>query len=80
MKKVIDDILKYKGKYSLKRIISAITFIYVINLSVYVSMTEKPNGVGIVASLLAFLTSLLAIKEISKKFADKTEEIKTDNE
>jgi hypothetical protein len=71
--KIVDDILKIKSKYSLKRVIAVITFIYVINLSVYVSMSDKPNGIGIVTSLLAFLAALLAINTADKKIADKDE-------
>jgi hypothetical protein len=76
--KVLDDILKIKGKYSLKRLMAVITFVYVINLSVYVSMSDKPNGVGIVTSLLAFLAALLAINTADKKFTDK--ETKTEED
>lgn len=71
MGKILDDILKLRGKYSLKRVLAVITFVYVINLSVYVSYTDKPNGVAIITSLLAFITSLLITAEIGKKFTDK---------
>lgn len=72
--KLLNDILKIKDKYSLKRVMAVVTFVYVINLSVYVSMSDKPNGVGIVASLLAFLGGLLAINEAGKKFINKEEQ------
>ena len=70
--KLLNDILKVNGKNSLKRVMAVITFIYVINLSVYVAYSVKPNGVGIVASLLAFLAALMGINELGKTI--KTDE------
>lgn len=75
--KLLNDILKINNRYSIKRVMATVTFIYVINLSVYVSMSEKSNGVGIVTSLLAFLCGLLAINEVGKKFENK-EDIKNE--
>lgn len=71
---IFNDILKVKNKYSLKRAIALITFLYVINLATYVTIYQKP--VGVIDSLLLFLTALLGLNTIDKKFTDK--DVKTE--
>ena len=69
--KILNDILTVNGKYSLKRVMAVITFIYVINLSTYVTICGKPNG--IIDSLLILLAATLGLSTADKKFADKEE-------
>ena len=69
--KLLNDILLENNKFSLKRVISVITFIYVINLASYVTIYNKPSG--ILEGLLIFLTTILGISTVDKKFTDKNE-------
>jgi hypothetical protein len=71
--KILDDILKIKDKYSLKRVMAVIIFIYVINLSVYATVCDKNTST--VDDLLFFLATLLAINTADKKFEDKETKI-----
>ena len=70
---ILNNMLKVRNKYSLKRVIALITFLYVINLSAYTIFYEKP--VGAIDSLLLFLTALLGLNTIDKKFTDQQSKV-----
>ena len=78
--KMVNDILKVKGKYSMKRITAFTTFLFVLILGTFIVISDKvlktvinPYGIQVFNSLLLFLTTLMGITEFSKKLIDKEE-------
>ena len=78
--KILNDILKENSIYSIKRIISIVTFVFMILLGVFIVVSDKfllrvvnPYAIQVFNSLLGFLILLLGITEVGKKFATKTE-------
>lgn len=77
--KIINDTLKNKdGIWSRKSLTTLITFIFVLGLGTYIVISDRVlkvviNGQAIIVfqSLLAFLTALMSLTEISKKFENK---------
>jgi len=74
--KIINDILKINGKYSLKRVITIVTFIYILMLASYIVAVKGINILDIFNSFMLFLGALLGIVEITKKFLNKAEDKK----
>lgn len=73
--KLINDILKVKGKYSLKRVASLVSFIDFIALSTYAVIKYESMVLGTLTLLFAFTTAILGIAEVSKKFENKQEPV-----
>jgi len=77
--KLINDTLKNKdGVWSRKSLTTLVTFIFVLGLGTYIVISDRVlkvaiNGQAIIVfqSLLAFLTALMSLTEISKKFENK---------
>lgn len=77
---LLNDILKENGTWSIKRIISIVTFIVILVLVIFIgiisvvfNMTVNIYAIQIFTSLLGFLILLLGITEAGKKFVTKTE-------
>lgn len=73
--KLTNDILKVKGKYSLKRVVSLISFIDFIALSTYAVIIYESMVLATLTLLFGFTTAVLGISEVSKKFENKQEPI-----
>lgn len=80
--KVIEDTLKINNKYSLKRVISAITFCFIILLGSFIGISDfilakevSSNPFMVFSSLLVFLGANIGISEFSKKFENKQEPV-----
>lgn len=78
MKRLISDILKEGNIWSIKRVISIITFLFVILLGTFIVISDKildravnQYAISVFDSLLLFLTALLGITEVGKKFLSK---------
>jgi len=76
--KFFDDILKENNKYSLKRVIILTSFIFVIYLGSFITISDKilekevnRYAIDVFNSILLFLISLLGISETGKKFLNK---------
>ena len=73
--KVINDILKVRGKYSLKRTVSLISFLDFIALTTYAVIKYEPMVLPTLTLLVGFTTAVLGISEVSKKFVNKQEPV-----
>lgn len=78
MRRLIGDILKEGNIWSIKRVISIITFLFVILLGTFIVISDKildrvvnQYAISVFDSLLLFLTALLGITEVGKKFLSK---------
>jgi hypothetical protein len=75
MMKFIDDTLKVNGKYSLKRVLVAVSFPYMLLLGSYIVLSDKYLGTKVVnvyaiqvfQSMLAFIVSVVVTSAYAKK-------------
>lgn len=83
--KVLNDILKVNNRYSLKRVIAIITFVFIMLLASFIGISdytlkkeisEKPYLVF--TSLLFFLTGIITVNEAGKKITDKESKTEQD--
>ncbi len=74
--KFIDDTLKIKGKFSMKRVLVAVTFPNALSIAHKIVDNESINGNAIVVlqTLFAFITAVVITNAYAKK-----QEIKDDN-
>jgi hypothetical protein len=83
--KIIDDILKINNKFSLKRVLVAITFPITMALGIFIVISDKyldVKTVNIYAiqvfnSLLLFISVLVGVNAYAKKIEFKTENNKS---
>lgn len=77
--KIIDDTLKVKGKYSMKRVLVSVAFPYALWVGYkIVNFKDTPeNAVQVFASVLAFITSIVITSAYAKKQELKDNEINT---
>ena len=80
--KLINDILKVKENYSLKRVAIAIILCFVIFLGSLIGICDfvlakeaSERTVTVFITMAGLLTSLLTINEVGKKFVDKEPKI-----
>jgi len=87
MKQFIEDTLKIRGKYSMKRVLIAISFPITMSLGIYIVISDRLLGlktvnvyaIQVFTSLLIFILTLAGINAYSKKQELKTiENIVTD--
>ena len=75
MMQFIDDTLKVNGKYSLKRVLVAVSFPYMLLLGLYIVLSDKYLGTKVVnvyaiqvfQSILAFIVSVVVTSAYAKK-------------
>ncbi len=80
--KIINDTLKIKGKYSMKRILVAISFPYTLLLGIYIVISDRllglktvnPYAIQVFLGMLAFITGAIGITAYAKKQEIKYEE------
>ena len=82
MKKLIEDTLKVNEKWSRKSLTIFITFIFILALGTFITISDKILSGGkvvniyaiqVFSGLLLFETSLMGIAEFGKKFINKNE-------
>lgn len=72
--KIINDTLKIKGKYSMKRILVAVSFPYTLLLGIYIVISDRllglktvnPYAVQVFLGMLAFITGAIGISAFAK--------------
>jgi len=76
--KLLNDLLKTNGKYSRKSIIIFVTFIFVILLGTFITISDKilqrevnRYAIDVFNSLLLFLSVAMGLSEVSKKIVNK---------
>ena len=79
IKNIIDDTLKSRGKWSMKRLTILVVLIFTLNLGAFIVLSDlilksEVNrwASGIFDSLLIFLATLMGIAEFGKKLTDKS--------
>lgn len=79
---IIDDTLKSRGKWSMKRLTILVVLIFTLNLGAFIVLSDlvlksEVNrwASGIFDSLLIFLATLMGIAEFGKKLTDKSPKI-----
>jgi hypothetical protein len=80
MKKLINDTLKEKGKYSRKSLTVLVTFLFILALGTFIVISDKilekevnRYAIDVFNSLLVFLTLLMGLTEAGKKLLNKNE-------
>ena len=76
--RILTDTLKTNGKYSRKSLTILVTFVSVLLLGFYISLSDhflnkevNRYAIDVFDSLLIFLATLMGISEASKKFLNK---------
>lgn len=89
MIKFRDDTLKVKGKYSMKRVLVAVSFPYTLGLGIYIVISDRllglktvnPYAIQVFLGMLAFITGALGITAYVKKQEQKeNEDINQENQ
>jgi len=85
MKKILNDTLKVKGNYSMKRITAFVVIIFILILGTFIVTSDKilekevnKYAIEVFQSLLLFEATLMGIAEFGKKLKNK--EIKTEED
>ena len=85
VKNIIDDTLKSRGKWSMKRLTILVVLIFTLNLGAFIVLSDlilksEVNrwASGIFDSLLIFLATLMGIAEFGKKLTDKSPKTEED--
>ncbi len=85
IKNIVNDTLKCKGKWSMKRLTILVVLIFTLNLGAFIVLSDlvlkaevNKFASGIFDSLLLFLATLMGIAEFGKKLVNK--ETKTEEE
>ena len=78
IKNIIDDTLKSRGKWSMKRLTILVVLIFTLNLGAFIVLSDlvlktevNKYASGIFDSLLIFLATLMGIAEFGKKITNK---------
>ena len=74
MGKIVNDTLKIKGKYSLKRVLVAVSFPYTLLLGVYIVISDRllglktvnPFAIQVFLGMLAFITGAIGVSAFAK--------------
>jgi len=82
MNKFIDDTIKIKGKYSMKRVLVAVSFPYTLGLGIYIVISDRllglktvnPYAIQVFLGMLAFITGTIGVTAFAK-----TAELKEQN-
>lgn len=76
--KIIDDTLKTNGKFSRKSLTIFVTFVFVILLGTFITISDfilkkeiTRYAIDVFNSLLLFLSVMMGLSEASKKVANK---------
>ena len=84
IKNIINDTLKSRGKWSMKRLTAFVVMLFVLALGAFIVLSDLVLKVevnkwasGVFDSLLLFLATLMGVTEFGKKIMNK--EIKTEN-
>jgi hypothetical protein len=82
MRKLINDTLKEKGKYSRKSLTVLVTFLFILALGTFIVISDKilekevnRYAIDVFNSLLVFLTLLMGLTEAGKKLLNKNESV-----
>ena len=85
IKNIIDDTLKSRGKWSMKRLTAFVVMVFVLALGVFIVISDKVldrevnrYAIDVFQSLLFFEAALMGINEFGKKLENK--EPKTEEE
>ena len=85
IKNIIDDTLKSRGKWSMKRLTAFVVMLFVLALGVFIVISDKildrevnRYAIDVFQSLLFFEAALMGINEFGKKLENK--ETKTEEE
>ena len=85
IKNIINDTLKSRGKWSMKRLTAFVVMIFVLALGVFIVVSDKVldrevnrYAIDVFQSLLFFEAALMGINEFGKKLENK--ETKTEEE
>lgn len=86
MKKFVQDTVMIKGKYSMKRVLVAVSFPYTLALGIYIVISDRllglktvnPYAIQVFIGMLAFITGALGITAYAKKQEQK-EDINNEN-
>ena len=78
IKNIINDTLKTRGKWSMKRLTSFVVINFVLTLGTFIVISDKlldkevnRYAIDVFNSLLVFLATLMGIAEFGKKLANK---------
>ena len=85
IKNIINDTLKSRGKWSMKRLTAFVVMVFVLALGVFIVVSDKilvrevnRYAIDVFQSLLFFEAALMGINEFGKKLENK--ETKTEEE
>lgn len=78
IKNIINDTLKTRGKWSMKRLTAFVVINFVLTLGTFIVVSDKlldrevnRYAIDVFNSLLIFLATLMGIAEFGKKLANK---------
>ena len=78
IKNIINDTLKTRGKWSMKRLTAFVVINFVLTLGTFIVISDKilnseinRYSIDVFNSLLVFLATLMGIAEFGKKLANK---------
>ena len=78
IKNIINDTLKTRGKWSMKRLTAFVVINFVLTLGTFIIVSDKlldrevnRYAIDVFNSLLIFLATLMGIAEFGKKLANK---------
>lgn len=84
LSKIIEDTLKSRGKWSMKRLSALVVMIFILGLGAFIVLSDKvlerevnQYAIQVFNSLLLFEATLMGISEFGKKIQNKNVE---DNE
>jgi hypothetical protein len=85
--KLIDDTLKIKGKYSMKRVLVAVSFPYTLLLGIYIVISDRllglktvnPFAIQVFLGMLAFITGAIGVSAFAKVAEMKEQNNNTNN-
>lgn len=84
---ILKDTLQNKGKWSMKRMTAFVVMVFILLLGTFIVISDKvlntvinPYGIQVFDSLLLFEGVLLGLAEAGKKFTNKVEQTKEEEE
>lgn len=88
MSKFIDDTLKVKGKFSMDRVLVAISFPFMLVLGCYIVVSDRLLGlktvniyaIQVFTGLLGFIVAIVVTKQVGKNAEIKYENINENKE
>ena len=85
IKNIINDTLKTRGKWSMKRLTAFVVVNFVLGLGTFIVISDKildrevnRYSIEVFNSLLLFLATLMGIAEFGKKIENKEQKIEED--